>query len=75
MLMDLFFASVPAGLARRRVHFNEFMNDVHERIFRYRTEVKAGVRKGDDPIAPVADDLAARGEAPLLRRVQRDRHR
>ena len=58
MLMDLFFASVPAGLARRRVHFNEFMNDVHERIFRYRTEVKAGVRKGDDPIGPVADDLA-----------------
>jgi cell division protein ZapE len=64
MLMDLFFASLPAGITRRRVHFNEFMNDVHERIFRYRSEVKAGLRKGEDPIAPVADDLAR--EAALL---------
>jgi cell division protein ZapE len=64
MLMDLFFASLPTGMARRRVHFNEFMNDVHERIFRYRSEVKAGLRKGEDPIAPVADDLAR--DAALL---------
>ena len=64
MLMDLFFASLPTGITRRRVHFNEFMNDVHERIFRYRSEVKAGLRKGEDPIAPVADDLAQ--EASIL---------
>jgi cell division protein ZapE len=64
MLMDLFFASLPTGITRRRVHFNEFMNDVHERIFRYRSEVRAGLRKGEDPIAPVAYDLAR--EASLL---------
>ncbi|MDQ0396089.1 cell division protein ZapE [Labrys monachus] len=64
MLMDLFGASVPERISRRRVHFNAFMNDVHERIFRYRNEVKAGRRKGDDPIGPVAAALAA--EARLL---------
>ena len=64
MLMDLFCAGVPAGISRRRVHFNAFMNDVHERIFRHRTAVKAGTLKGDDPIGPVAEALAA--EARLL---------
>jgi cell division protein ZapE len=64
MLMDLFCAGVPAGITRRRVHFNAFMNDVHERIFRHRNAVKAGELKGDDPIGPVAGALAA--EARLL---------
>ena len=64
MLMDLFSGCVPATISRRRVHFNAFMNDVHERIFRYRNEVKAGRIKGDDPIGPVAAGLAE--EARLL---------
>ena len=64
MLMDLFCAGAPPGISRRRVHFNAFMNDVHERIFRHRTAVKSGVLKGDDPIGPVAQALAA--EAKLL---------
>ena len=64
MLMDLFSGCVPATISRRRVHFNAFMNDVHERIFRYRNEVKAGRIKGDDPIGPVAAGLA--DEARLL---------
>jgi cell division protein ZapE len=46
------------------VHFNTFMNDVHERIFRHRNAVKAGTVKGDDPIPPVAAALAA--DASLL---------
>ncbi|WP_454816627.1 cell division protein ZapE [Labrys neptuniae] len=64
MLMDLFHEAVPAGVSHRRVHFNAFMNDVHERIFHYRNEIRAGRVKGDDPIGPVAEVLAR--EARLL---------
>ena len=64
MLMDLFNDAVPARISHRRVHFNAFMNDVHERIFHYRNEVRAGRIKGDDPIGPVAHALA--DEASLL---------
>jgi cell division protein ZapE len=64
MLMDFFNQAVPPAILHRRVHFNAFMNDVHERIFRYRNEVRAGRIKGDDPIGPVAQALAA--EASLL---------
>src|SRR5882724_128241 len=42
MLMDLFYEGLPSAISKRRVHFNAFMNDVHERIFRHRNEVKAG---------------------------------
>lgn len=59
MLMDLFFDSVPVN-KKRRIHFHEFMKDVHARIFaRRRKAVDAG-----DPILPVAGDLA--GEIQLL---------
>lgn len=58
MLMDLFFELVPVR-RKRRAHFNDFMADVHDRIGRHRAAVKAGTAKGDDPIPPVAKDLAA----------------
>ena len=57
MLMDLFFAAAPLA-SKRRVHFHEFMLDVHARIERER---RAGTR---EPVAKVAADLAA--EATLL---------
>jgi cell division protein ZapE len=57
MLMDMFFDLVPVR-RKRRVHFNDFMADVHDRIGRHRAAVKAGTAKGDDPIPPVARDLA-----------------
>ncbi|MGI9522297.1 MAG: cell division protein ZapE [Hyphomicrobiaceae bacterium] len=57
MLMDMFYASVMGG-RKRRVHFHEFMADVHERIGVARKTV-AG-----DPIPSVAKDLA--GESDLL---------
>jgi cell division protein ZapE len=58
MLMDLFYESLQAR-RRRRAHFHAFMADVHERIHVYRQDLKAGKVKGDDPIRPVAQALAA----------------
>lgn len=63
MLVDLFMMASPVR-RKRRVHFHEFMADVHERIHVWRQKLKAGEVKGDDPIAPVAADLA--DEAWLL---------
>ena len=63
MLMDLFFAAV-AVERKRRVHFHEFMLDVHARIHAWRQARKRGEAKGEDPIAPVAAALAE--EAHLL---------
>lgn len=57
MLMDLFYETVPFK-SKRRVHFHEFMADVHERIARARKGHKG------DPIPAVAKEIA--GEARLL---------
>lgn len=57
MLMDLFFELVPAR-AKRRVHFNDFMANVHDRIQKHRAARKEGTVKEDDPIPPVARQLA-----------------
>lgn len=57
MLMDQFF-SVAVVKRKRRAHFHEFMADVHERIHATRGRIKAGEIKGDDPIPPVAAEIA-----------------
>src|SRR5437763_5619056 len=51
MLMDLFFERVPLR-AKRRVHFNAFMVEIHARIHDVRK------RGGDDPILSVAQVIA-----------------
>jgi cell division protein ZapE len=51
MLMDLFFSCVGIE-AKRRVHFHEFMQEVHERLRVERS------REVADPVMPVADALA-----------------
>lgn len=57
MLMDLFFELVPVR-RKRRVHFNDFMADVHDRIQQHRERLKRGETKESDPIPPVAKALA-----------------
>src|SRR6185369_1926296 len=57
MLMDLFFGCVTIP-AKRRVHFHEFMLEVHDRL-----RIERAKEKGD-PILPVAAALAE--EARLL---------
>jgi cell division protein ZapE len=57
MLMDLAFCSTEVE-RKRRVHFHEFMLEVHERLRVERT------REAGDPIPPVAKAIAA--EAKLL---------
>lgn len=56
MLMDLFFDQIPLK-AKLRVHFHEFMQNVHENIHIWRQAYKAGTAKGDEPIGPVARKL------------------
>lgn len=71
MLMDLFFEHA-APKAKRRVHFHEFMAEIQDRLDTWR-KMPEGERKrsawrvkgaGDDPIPPVAKQVAA--EAQLL---------
>jgi len=71
MLMDLFFEAA-AIREKRRVHFHDFMLDVHAFIFEWRKLSSAEKRKhpafvreaGDDPIAPAAKHIA--DQASLL---------
>lgn len=55
MLMDLFFANVGIK-AKRRVHFHEFMDEIHAGIAKFRAKAKA---KGDDsdPVAAVVKPI------------------
>lgn len=57
MLMDLFYACLDIP-SKRRIHFHEFMLDIHDRL-----RVERAKEKGD-PVEPVAD--AIRGETRLL---------
>lgn len=69
MLMDLFFEVAPLQ-AKKRVHFHEFMLDVHARMKTWRSlsgkerAALGGRASEDDPIPPVARQIA--GEATLL---------
>jgi cell division protein ZapE len=58
MLMDLFFDDAPVG-KKRRVHFHEFMLEVHDRLHRRREELAAkGAPPEADTIVPIAKAIA-----------------
>jgi len=69
MLMDLFFDVAPLR-SKKRVHFHEFMLDVHARMKAWRSmsgkerAALGGRASEDDPIPPVARQMAC--EATLL---------
>ena len=63
MLMDMFFDAVETPL-KRRAHFHAFMADAHARLHRWRQARKRGEVAGEDPIGPVAAELAS--ETSLL---------
>ncbi len=54
MLMDLFYESATIA-GKRRVHFHEFMRDVHRAIHQWR---QAGHRKEADPIPRLAREIS-----------------
>ncbi len=55
MLMDLFFAEAQVE-RKRRIHFHAFMQDVHARVFAWKSANPGGA----DPVPPLADDIASR---------------
>jgi cell division protein ZapE len=57
MLMDLFY-ECSTVTRKRRAHFHAFMADVQDRIHRTRRAILDGRLKGDDPIAPVAEEIS-----------------
>jgi cell division protein ZapE len=69
MVMDLFFTHAP-NLPKRRVHFAEFMIEVHALMFEFRNLNETDRAKafpdynGDDPIPPIATRI--RRTAKLL---------
>ncbi len=60
MVMDLFFANLPDGIKKRRVHFHDFMIGVHDFMHNRRLAAsgKADNDVRDSALLAFADDLA-----------------
>ena len=57
MLMDLFFGNAPVE-RKRRVHFHEFMIEVHGEIHAWRQAQKDRKTKETDPLPKIAEKIA-----------------
>lgn len=55
MLMDIFHDSIPFGIKKRRVHFHQFMIEVHDFIHRRRTQ--EGVSEDMDAALPALAEV------------------
>ncbi|KAF0852815.1 mitochondrial ATPase family gene 1 (AFG1) ATPase [Andalucia godoyi] len=53
-VMDIFYGSVPVS-GKRRIHFHEFMLNVHTRIHRLRTNTPGGFV--GDPVPPIVEAM------------------
>ncbi len=51
MLMDVLYESIPPGIKKRRVHFHQFMIEVHDYIHSRRYD-DAGMKEGKDALLP-----------------------
>ncbi len=60
-LMDLFFAAVNYA-PKRRVHFNDFMQEAHQLIHEQRQKYTSGKSKHKDPVISVGKILAAKSK-------------
>jgi len=63
MIMDMFFEALPHK-RKRRAHFNDFMQDAHDRIHAHREAFKQGKVSDEDPIPVIGEALAQ--EAKIL---------
>lgn len=58
MLMDMFYETLPSNVtSKTRIHFNNFMQDVHKRLHRMKIEHGNDI----DGVPFVAADIAQRG--------------
>lgn len=62
MLMDMFYDSIPFGIKKRRVHFHQFMIEVHDYIHSRRTDDGAMREDMDSALPSLASVISNRSK-------------
>ncbi|KAI5965884.1 AFG1 [Candida pseudojiufengensis] len=63
MLMDLFYDTIPSNLTKKRVHFHQFMQNLHKRLHQLKLQYRIKNKKGEyhdeiDVIPILASEIA-----------------